>query len=151
VPPPPCQDLMAHALSLAYQYPDPQWAQSQYPQLRCPIEQKKKGRKDFPEDRPLPFDADVVVVSQFDVAFQAHMEEVGHHFMWQVQVPMKSIRLMVICHKSVTWAVLTFQEGEWLHVTQAVVTCCMDNGHIPQGELSHVTRDDHMCHSVIVT
>jgi len=33
------------------------------------IEQKKKGMKDFPQDRLLPFDADVVVVSQSDVAF----------------------------------------------------------------------------------
>ncbi|KAF8628076.1 hypothetical protein AX15_004107 [Amanita polypyramis BW_CC] len=44
-------------------------------QLRCLcelIEQEKKGRKEYPKDRRLPFDADIVVLSQSEAVFPAH-------------------------------------------------------------------------------
>jgi inhibitor of Bruton tyrosine kinase len=36
------------------------------------VDQEKKGRKDYPKDRRLPFDADVMVFSQSEAAFPAH-------------------------------------------------------------------------------
>lgn len=36
------------------------------------VDQEKKGRKDYPKDKRLPFDADMMVFSQSEAAFPAH-------------------------------------------------------------------------------